>query len=228
MSVAEVLEPSPPHLLDGVPLDKRIVVADVTWDQYETLVERMGDARNCRIAFDGKDIEMMTLGPFHERQKSLLDWFILIVTGELKIELQPMGSTTWKRKKLKRAIESDACYYFDPAKLAAAKAAAASDDVDLYPNPDLAVEVDVSPPRIDRTGIYAALQVPDFWRVRNREVSIEQLGPDGKYVSVLCSRFLPVRPGDVIQWVFSEDAGTVPWQQRLREWVRNELVPRTR
>ena len=68
-------------------------------------------------------------------------------------------------KKLKRAIESDACYYFDPAKLAAAKAAAASDDVDLYPNPDLAVEVDVSPPKIDRPGMYVSLQVPEFWRV---------------------------------------------------------------
>ena len=227
MSVAEVVEPSPPHLLDGVPLDKRIVVADVTWDQYETLVERMGDARNCRIAFDGKDIEMMTLGPFHERQKSLLDWFILIVTGERKIERQPMGSTTWKRKKLERAIESDVCYYFDPAKLAAAQAAAGSDDVDLYPNPDLAIEIDVSPPKIDRPGIYAALPVPEFWRLRNSAVSIEQLGPDGKYVPVLHSRFLPVRPRDVTQWVFSEDAGTVPWQQRLREWVQNELVPST-
>ena len=62
----------------------------------------------------------MTLGPFHERQKSLLDWFIMIVAGELKVERQPMGSTTWNRKTLKRAIEADLCYYFDPAKLAAA------------------------------------------------------------------------------------------------------------
>ena len=75
-----------------------------------------------------------------------------------------MGSTTWKRKHLKRAIESDLCYYFDLAKLAAATAAAHSDDISLYPNPDLAVEVDISPPKIDRPGIYAALQVPEFWR----------------------------------------------------------------
>jgi Uma2 family endonuclease len=84
---------------------------------------------------------MMTLGPFHERQRSLLEFFITIVAGELKIRRQPMGSTTWRRKKLKRAIESDLCYYFDPAKLAAAAAAARSDDVDDYPNPDLAIEV---------------------------------------------------------------------------------------
>jgi Uma2 family endonuclease len=227
MSVTETLNPPPPHLLDGVPPDKRVVIIDVTWEDYEGLVEQMGESRNCRVAFDGKDIEMMTLGPFHERQKSLLDWFIMIVAGELKIERQPMGSTTWKRKKQKRAIESDVCYYFDPAKLTAAAAAAHSDDVDLYPNPDLAAEVDISPPKIDRPGIYAALQVPEFWRVRNRAVSIEQLGPDGTYAPVPHSRFLPVRAEDVTRWVFSEDSSSlVAWEGRLRQWVRDELVPK--
>jgi Uma2 family endonuclease len=226
MSVAETLNPPPMHLLDGVPSDKRVVIIDVTWDDYERLVEQIGESRNCRVAFDGEDIEMMTLGPFHERQKSLLDWFIMIVASELKVERQPMGSTTWKRKKLKRAIESDVCYYFDPAKLAAAAAAAHSDDIELYPNPDLVAEVDISPPRIDRPGIYAALGVPEFWRVRNNAVSIEQLGPGGKYIAVSRSRFLRVRAEDVTRWVFSEDSSSlVAWEERLRQWVRDELVP---
>jgi len=228
MSVTETLEPPTTNLLDGVLPDKRIVIIDVTWNDYERLVEQIGESRSCRVAFDGKDIEMMTLGPFQERQKSLLDWFIMIVAGELKVERQPMGSTTWKRKKLKRAIESDVCYYFDPAKLAAAAAAAHSDDVDLYPNPDLAVEVDISPPRIDRPGIYAALQVPEFWRVRNKAVSIEQLGPEGTYAPVPRSRFLPVRAEDVTRWIFSEvSSSLVAWDERLRQWVRNELDPKT-
>jgi Uma2 family endonuclease len=228
MPVTETLEPPTTNLLDGVPPDKRIVIIDVSWNDYERLVEQIGESRSCRVAFDGKDIEMMTLGPFHERQKSLLDLFIMIVAGELKVERQPMGSTTWKRKKLKRAIESDLCYYFDPAKLAAAAAAAHSDDVELYPNPDLAVEVDISPPRIDRPGIYAALQVPEFWRVRDKAVSIEQLGPEGTYAPVPRSRFLPVRAADVTRWIFSEDSSSlVAWEERLRQWVRNELDPKT-
>jgi Uma2 family endonuclease len=226
MSVAEVLTHPPTHWLDGVPPDKRVVIVDVTWDHYESLVEHMGESRNCRVAFDGKDIEMMTLGPFHERQKSLLDLFIMIVAGELKIERQPMGSTTWKRKKLKRAIESDVCYYFDRAKLAAAAAAAESDNIDVYPNPDLAAEVGISPPKIDRPGIYAALHVQELWRVRNKVVSIEQLGPDGTYVPVARSRFLPVRAEDVTRWIFSEDSSSlVAWEARLRQWVRDQLVP---
>jgi hypothetical protein len=41
------------------------------------------------------------------------------------------------------------------------------------------------------------------------------------------SRFLPVRPEDVTRWVFTEDsADRLTWEERLREWVRNELVRR--
>jgi Uma2 family endonuclease len=227
MSTARARKPRPGRLLDGFPPDTRIVAAGVTWDDYENLVNQVGEARNFRIAFDGMNIEMMTLGPFHERQKSRLDLFIAFVAGELKVRSQPMGSTTWRRKKLKRAIESDLCYYFEPAKLAAVASAADSDNIDDFPNPDLAVEVDVSPPKIDRSGIYAALSVPEFWRARKKSVSIEQLGPHGKYVPVPQSRFLPVRPEDVTRWVFNEDANDlVTWQERLREWVRTELGPR--
>ena len=137
---------------------------------------------------------MMTLAPFHQRQESRLDWFIVIVAGELRIRSEPMGSTTWRREGLERAIEPDLCSYFDPANFATAAAAADSDDIGDLPNPDLAVEVDVSPPKIDRSGIYAALEVPEFWRAREQSVSIPQLGSDGDYVPAPRSRFLPVRP----------------------------------
>jgi hypothetical protein len=58
-------------------------------------------------------------------------------------------------------------------------------------------------------------------------VSIEQLGPDGTYAPVPHSGFLPVRAEDVTRWVFSEDSSSlVAWEGRLRQWVRDELVPK--
>ncbi len=225
MSATEVFKLPLTSVLNSFPPDTRMVIADVTWEDYEGLAETLGESRTCRVAFDGKDIEMMTPGPLHERQKSLLELFITFVASELKIRRQPMGSVTWRRKTLERAIESDLCYYFEAAKLAAARYEARSDDIDDYPNPDLAAEVDISPPKIDRSGIHAALQVQEVWRVCKKSVSIEQLGPDGKYVPATRSLFIPVRPEDVIRWVFEEDPNDlVTWEERLREWVRNELV----
>ncbi len=145
----------------------------------------------------------------------------------LRIEYQPQGSTTWKRKKVKRGVEPDSCFYFKPEKLLACAAAEAkgSNKVKDYPNPDLAIEVDLSPSKIDRPGIYAALQISELWRLRDKVVSIEHLVSPGAYVAAERSQFLPVRPEDVTRWVFGEYArDPITWKQRMREWVRTDLV----
>jgi Uma2 family endonuclease len=231
MSTAKVRKPRPGRLLDGFPPETRIVVVDVAWDAYESLVGAVGEGENCRIAYDGKDIELMNVGPIHDSLGEILGQFINLVTEELGIDLRGTRSTTWKRKKLKRGIEADLSYYFDPAKVVLYDAALArwSEKVKDYPNPDLAIEVDISRSKIDRPGIYAALKVAEVWRIQDRKVSIDQLQSDGTYAPVGRSRFLPVEPDDVTRWALDEDArGSVTWKQRLREWARTELGPRVK
>jgi hypothetical protein len=91
----------------------------------------------------------------------------------------------------------------------------------------LAVEVDLSPSKIDRPGIYRALQEPEVWRLDAGTVSIEQLGADGKYVAAESSRFLHVRADEMMRWVFKEKSLTRrQWKKRLQDWVLAELRPR--
>ncbi len=219
--------PHPDRVLDGIPPDTRVVIAGVPWEFYASLVGAVRKGASCRIAFDGKDIELMTVGPFHDLLKTYIDAFVSIVAEELTIDCQSVGSTTWKRKKIKRGVESDLCYYFDPAKINACSRSAArrSNSVKDYPNPDLAVEIDLSPSKIDRPGIYAALKVPEFWRVRRGSVSIERLVTPGTYIAAEKSQFLPIRPEEVARWIWDEDEpGRPSWKRRLRDWVRDELV----
>jgi len=104
-----------------------------------------------------------------------------------------------------------------------------SKDVAEYPNPDLAIEVDVSPSKVDRPGIHAALRVAEVWRFdgEHKRIVIERLSEDGTYQTAEASEFLPVRPEEVGRWVLEEDrrAGSA-WGRRLRAWVRAELAPR--
>jgi Uma2 family endonuclease len=155
------------------------------------------------------------------------DAFVGIVAEELTIDCQSVGSTTWKRKRVKRGVESDLCYYFDPAKITACSLAAArrSNSVKDYPNPDLAVEIDLSSSKIDRPGINAALNMPEFWRVQRGSVLIERLVPSGAYIAAEKSQFLPVRPEDIARWIWNEEEpGRPGWKRRLRDWARDELV----
>jgi Uma2 family endonuclease len=102
-----------------------------------------------------------------------------------------------------------------------------SSDIADYPNPDLAIEVDISTPELDRDAIHAALQVAEVWRFDGKSLAILRLQPNGQYAAVESSRFLPVRADEVRRWVASEhSADTTAWERRLWAWVRDELAPR--
>jgi Uma2 family endonuclease len=209
--------------------EERHVMRGATWRFYDWLTDALGERAPFRVAYDGKDIEIMTLGPKHERSKNLLGLFIDHVATGLEIDCEELGSTTWKRPGLGRGIESDLCYCFEPAKIEACEAADSRDSNDVadYPNPDLAVEVDLSLPKIDRPAIYRELRVAEIWRLRAGIVSIEQLGVDGNYVAAESSRFLHVTPEEVTRWVVKEKSGNRrQWKMRLRKWILTELKPR--
>jgi len=147
--------------------DQRIVIRGVDWAFYEHLVDSIPEGCHIHVDYDGKDLELMSpISPFHDEAKKLLGQFVEAVAQELGIPYKGLGQTTWKRFEVARGLESDECYYFKPEKLAASDAAKArrSKDVADYPNPDLSIEVDISPSRIDRPGIYAALVVAEVWR----------------------------------------------------------------
>jgi Uma2 family endonuclease len=204
----------------------RQVVPDTTWYFYDRLTDAIGDHAQFRIAFDGQDMEIVMPGFKHERLKVLLCLFIEYVSAGLKINCHDFGSTTWKRPELERGIEADASYFFDPKKLEAIRAAESVDSDNLadIPNPDLSIEIDISPSKIDRPGIYRSLQVTELWRYRDGIISIEQIDAGGDYVAAETSKFLYVRPEEVTRWVVREDASDrLAWKERLAEWVQTEL-----
>ena len=213
-----------------IPAEQRIAIRDIPWDLYDRLSDAIGEGQNVHLAYDGKDLEIMTVGPTHEDAKENLGRFVNAVAFEVRIRCRGLGLTTWKRPDVLRGVEADLCYFFDPEKLAIIADARArrSNIVADYPNPDLAIEIDISPSQIDRPGIYRALKVPEVWRFNGESLVIEQLGQDGTYIPTDSSRFLPVRADEVLRWIRDEDSSDeIDWELRLREWARTELAPRT-
>ncbi len=69
------------------------------------------------------------------------------------------------------------------------------------PPPDLAIEIDISPPEFDRPGIYAAIKIAELWRFDGEKVVIERLGRDGRYRPAAASRLLKVRANELTHWL---------------------------
>lgn len=200
----------------------RLRVPDAPWLVYETMVDALPESTPVRLAYDGRDLEIMTKGHRHEDFRLLLGHIVVEAARVLRLPCKGLGETTWKRPEIHRGIEADQCYYFGTEKLAALARNRESNDVASLPNPDLGVEVELSPSQVDRPGIYAAMGVPEVWRFDGRSVTIERLRIDGRYAKVRKSVFLSLRSRDVTRWLLDEDSSDeIAWLERLSTWLRS-------
>ena len=157
----------------------------------------------------------------HENWKELLSKIVNAVTSWRDIDCVSCGETTWQTNV--RGLQADLSYYFDPEKLRVSREALARQSMNPadYPRPDLAIEIDISDPQIDRPSIYADLRVAEVWRyVRGKTLVIEQLQADGSYAPVDASRFLGIRADEILGWLTAEDSSHEPaLNRRLNQWA---------
>jgi Uma2 family endonuclease len=198
----------------------RMVFRGVSRDVYESLSQAICEGEHVRLAYDGKDLEIMVTSNLHENLKELLGKFVAAVIAWRNIACLSAGETTWQTTA--RGLQADLSYYFDPEKIRTASEALARNSTDPadYAKPDLAIEIGVSGPRIDRPAIYADLGVTEVWRLGRKSLVIEHRQVDGSYAPVETSRFLGIRPEDIHDWLSADDRFDEPaWNRRLNEWA---------
>jgi Uma2 family endonuclease len=204
--------------------DQRIVIRGIDRDLYNRLDEAIDEGQHIRLAYDGKDLELMTTSDLHEFYKILFGKFVDVVTSVLNIDHVASGEKTWKTEETDRGLQADLSYYFAPEKIRVSRKALRRKSMERtdYPSaPDVAIEIDASRPKVDRPAVYAALRAEEIWRFDGAEVTIEQLQPDGSYVRAQSSRFLPVRAQEILRWLLDDDVTlTSVWERRLRQWAR--------
>ena len=158
--------------IETLPENGRLLLSDVSWDEYEALLEELSEKRHLKISYDEGSLEMMTLSPEHEGFKGLFTHLIQILTEEMNLPDKSLGSTTMKQKKKARGAEPDDCFYIENvAKVRGLRRL----DLTTDPPPDLAVEIDVTHPSLDKMSIYAALGTPECWRFDGRQVQFYRL-----------------------------------------------------
>jgi Uma2 family endonuclease len=206
--------------------EQRITLRGVSWETYQRLAEEVGD-QTILMAYNRGVLELMSPGLPHEIYKKLLARLIETVTMELELPCRSLGSTLWDRPEAERGLEPDECYFLTAAKVEAARHR--SKNASDYPAPDLAIEIDLSPSKVDRAEIYATIGVPEVWRFDGEALRIDRLRNDGTYEEAAESLFLPVAPAEVVKWLVQVDlADETVWARQLREWVRAEVLPRRR
>lgn len=203
-----------------VPPGQRVLLKDVTWQEFKTILEDLGEHRAARIAYDRGILEIMAPLPEHEDDKEIISDLVKALLEELDIEFRCLGSTTFKNQAMAQGIEPDQCFYIqNESKIRGKKRL----DLTVDPPPDLALEVDIT----SRThpNIYQALKVPELWRFEKGKLQINIL-QNGIYVESQSSLNFPrfalteVIPQYLEQ---STTAGRNATLKAFRLWVRQQM-----
>jgi Uma2 family endonuclease len=175
---------------------QHIVLDGISWETYEQILRDLQE-RQIRVTYDRGNLEMMAPLASHEEWKGRYGRLIELMCVERELEVQPLGSTTFRREDLEKGVEPDECYYVQHADVIRARL---GDEIDLAvdPPPDLAIEIDITRASIPKQPIYAALGIPELWRFDGTRLTVLQLR-DGTYFATPTSGVFPFLPMDQFQ-----------------------------
>ena len=169
----------------SVPPGQKILLTEINWQEFEEILEELGEHRSAKIAYNNYTLEIMSPLPEHETGKILITNFIEILLEELDLEFWSMGSTTFKNQKMLKGIELDNCFYIENEAPIRGKNRI---DLNIDPPPDLAIEIEVT----SRThlDIYQALGVPEIWQFSQETLQINLL-QERQYIPSQTSKIFP-------------------------------------
>lgn len=151
-----------------------VTIPNITWLEFESILEELGEKRRSRIGYSNSTLEIMVPLLDREIPKDLISDIVKKLLKSAGRRYEPFGSTTFKREGA-AGVEPDACFYILNYQRMIGRRRLLPDD----PPPDLAIETDVtSKTKIDA---YKIIGVPEVWVYDSGRLRIYLL-QDGEYV----------------------------------------------
>lgn len=199
----------------------RVLLHNITWRQFESLLECLGEQRSSRIAYDHETLEIMTPLPEHEYYRDAIADAIKDIADELDLDYESYGSTTWRREVELAGLEPDNCFYFQNESLVRGKL---QFDLNQDPPPDLALEIDLTSKSLNRFPIYARLGVPEIWCYEQGKLRIYQLELQ-QYNEVEQSSIFPMLSIRQLPELIESYRlqGRRALRRAVRQWVREQV-----
>ena len=210
--------------LTAKPAETRIVLDNVSWKTFESLLAETGPRRG-RMAYEEGTLEIMASSFEHEDLKSTLGRLVEAYAQEMGIDMKVAGSTTLKLQLKQRGLEPDESYYVQNEALVRGTTEL---ELGRDPPPDLAIEIQITQSGLDKLGIYAALGVPEVWLWEGDALKIYGLDKSGKYTEQtgrMRSKALPGLPlDDLLRFLGgAREKSTTRLANDFRAWVHENL-----
>lgn len=156
--------------------ERRVLLHDVPWSTYVVLADSL-DSRSVRLTYLEGLLEIMTTSTRHEVSKAQIGRLVELFCLERDIPLFSYGHATYREELKKRGLEPDIWYTRGPR---------------AFPPPDIALEVVVSSPLLNKLDVYRGLGVREVWvyTFKRHEFTFHALRND-HYEQVAASTVIP-------------------------------------
>jgi Uma2 family endonuclease len=221
MTAAAVARESYLRAIEHLPPGAHLRLHRVPWETYEALLEDLGPGYAPRISYDCGRLEVEMPLPIHELVRDFLSHMLRALTDVLEMELECLGSTTFRYQPWTQGLEPDGCYYIQNA--ARIRGVKRFDPQTPPPPPDIAVEIDITNESLGRFPIYQNLGVPEIWRCDEHRMEMYHLTESG-YVKAETSRAFPFLTGATLfqHLERSQTEGQSATLRAFREWVKTQ------
>ncbi len=193
----------------------RVGIHHLSWPDFTNILENLSENRSTRVAYHAGILEIMSPLAAHERPHRIMTAIIATILESQERDWEDFGSTTIKRSPV-AGIEPDTCFYIQNA---AQVQGCTNLDLANYPPPDLAIESDLT--SLTVISAYVALQVPEVWVYRNRQLTIYILENQEYQESIVSSAFPTLPISTLIPQLVQQaiDIGTRKTLQNLRQML---------
>jgi len=203
------------------PLARCVLLRHISWQTYENLVTDYENQTGPRFYYDNGMLEIKMPSVIHEKANRTLAQLVEVLAEEMNIDLERLGSTTFKRKDLLKGFEADSCFYIQNSAAIFGKQEL---DLTIDPPPDLVIEADVTSESLDKFAIFSAMGVSEAWRYDDGQVVIYQL-ESNSYAEVERSLAFPSLSSEMATSFLTEslEMKSTAWLRRVRDWAREQL-----
>lgn len=164
-----------PFVARSLAADARVVVNSVPWSTYVTMRDLLDAAGSgVRLTYLEGTLEITSPSNDHESLKKLLARLLEAWSDERGIDLEGLGSTTFRKEAAERGLEPDECYCVG----------------EMRALPDIAIEVVVSSGIVDKLAVYAGLEIPEVWVLKDDALTVYRL-EGGTYRAQASSDVVP-------------------------------------
>lgn len=199
-------------------LIKSEVIYGVSWEVYESLLEKYREMPVPRLTFDSGILEVeMPNSLEHEEDGRNLAALFEQIAIELEIDFRRSGSTTFKNQNIRKGFEPDASFYVQSLENENDR------KIDSQIAPDLIIEINRTSSSVPRMPVFAAFGVREIWRLADESLKFYTL-ENGVYLETLTSIALPVlSSAKAYQFLqTSYQMKSTAWAKSIRAWAQTE------